>query len=342
MSRILYFLIVILPLMACSKRNAPISLLRPADVTMPSEINSMVTIDRSKPSGGFWNVVEGLLTGEAIGQDREGRRRSIESLRMVLIRTPRFKVIHSGIELEGSRSGARFPDPLPWAVVDEYCRRYKADVLVSLELFDSDTPMSVTSEKKKDKEGKEYREFIVNQQVIIRTGWRIYDPVQRVILDEHVSSANRFFSNRGLDSAAVVRARRWQMEDVRNIARLSGEAYAARIAPIWIQESRTFYAKGAKADRMNFRLANEWIKLGKWEATIPIYHNLIEQTIDPKTAGRAAFNLALAYEQTDNIEEAIRWCETAFIRYRIKPAKAYYQRLLLRQTDELRLDDQFR
>jgi hypothetical protein len=316
-------------------------LIRPADITLPRDVNTILTIDRSKPSSGFWNIVEGLLTGEAIGQDQQGRRRAIESLRINMQRTPRYVVKHSGVELTGSRSGSVFPEPLPWFEVENYCNKYNTDVLLALELFDSDTPMSVRSEVKKDKEGNSYKEFSVSQQVIIRTGWRLYDPKNRIILDEYITSAQRSFTNRGLDSIQVIGARRWQMEDVRLIAALAGEAYTARVAPIWIAESRMFYSKGKNPDKFQFKQANNWIKLGKWEETIPIYQSIINQSLNPKNAGRAAHNLAVAYEQIDQLDKALEYSEMAFIRYRNKNAKHYYQRLQKRQFDERILDKQF-
>lgn len=334
---------VLITTASCNKKSTPINLLRPAEVTLPSEVNTMVTIDRSRPASGFWNVVEGLFTGEEIGQDREGRRRAIESLRVNLTRTPRFKVIHSGVELSGSRSGSRFPEPLAWDIVRDYCRKYQADVLVALELFDSDTPMAVRSERKKDAEGNEYKEFIVDQTVIIRTGWRVYEPKTQTILDEHVSTAQRIFSSRGLDSMQVVSARRWQLEDVRAIAGLAGMEYTKRIAPIWIIENRQIYRKGKdKRFHSQFDQANEWIKIGRWDMTIPIYKSIVQNASDPVTAGRAAFNLAVAYEQTENFSQAIEWTEIAHIRYKIRPARDYHARLLRRQNDELLLDHQFK
>jgi pentatricopeptide repeat protein len=340
MRYVLPIMLVVVLLNSCSRRSAPISILKPATLTLPGDVDYMVTIDRSKPSGTFWNIAEGILTGEAIGQDREGRRMAIDALRRGLTRTPRFTVVHSGVELEGSRSGASFPVPLPWHEVEAYCRQYDADVLVALELFDSDTPISVRREKRKDKEGKEYFEYRVDQQVNIRTGWRVYDPLKRVILDEYITTAHRTFSNSGRDSLQAVRARRWQREDVRQIAVLAGEAYARRIAPLWTVESRSYYRKGGKINQGLYQRANAFAKLGKWEEAKAIYQQIHDQSAEPKMAARAAFNLAVAHEQLGDLDEALRWCERAYVQYRLRRAKSYYQLLTQRVYDEELLDRQ--
>jgi tetratricopeptide (TPR) repeat protein len=328
--------------MGCSTRTAPVQLMRPADVNLPHDVVTIVTVDRSKPSSGFWNVVEGLFTGEAIGQDREGRRRAIESLRVNMTRTPRFKVMHSNLELTGSRSGSVFPEYLSWQEIEEICQRYQADALVALELFDSDTPMWVRTEKKKDKEGNQWKEFIVDQDVVVRTGWRVYDPVNRVVLDEYVSSANRRFSGRGRDSMQVIRARRWQLEDVRAIAFASGEAYTMRLAPVWITESRMYYVKAKGVDKATMKTASNLVKIGKWNDAINLWENILDNSSNAKTSGRAAYNLAVAHEMLGDFDTAIKWCEVAFIQYRNKAARTYLQRLKKRQFDEYRLDDQLR
>ncbi len=326
--------------MSCSRRSAPISILKPAELTLPRDVESMTTLDRSKPSGTLWTIAEALLTGEAIGQDREGRRMAIQALGSGLTRTPRFKVISSGLEWEGSRSGSRFPMPLPWSEVESICRQYNTDVLVALEMFDSDTPIQVRKEKRKDKEGKEYTEFIVEQQVHIRTGWRIYDPQHRIILDEHVTTAHKMFSNSGRDSTQVIRARRWQREDVRAIAVMAGQAYARRIAPLWINESRSYFVKGAPEEKLLYQKANAWVKLGNWEEAYSIYLDLHDRQKMPKWAGRTAFNLAVASEQLGRLDEALNWSEKAYVQYQLRSARSYNQLLQRRTYDETRLHRQ--
>ena len=94
-----------------------LQMLQPADLFMPEHLQTIALADRSRPSKGFNNVVEGLITGEGIGQDRRGRMRALEGLARTLTRTPRFDVKSTNIEMEGSPAGNSFPAPLPWAEV---------------------------------------------------------------------------------------------------------------------------------------------------------------------------------------------------------------------------------
>ena len=99
---------------ACSP-TIPLQVLQPADMIVPEHIQTIVTVDRSKPEKGFSNFLEGLVTGEDIAQDREGRKAALQGLTDALSRTPRFTVKHSGVELIGSKGGNSFAAPLELA-----------------------------------------------------------------------------------------------------------------------------------------------------------------------------------------------------------------------------------
>ena len=91
------FLAFALLIIAC-KPATQLQVIKPAAINLPDHINVLATIDRSKPSSGFVDVLEGGVTGESIHQDRDGRRRALEVLSTTLTRTPRFEVIHTGLE----------------------------------------------------------------------------------------------------------------------------------------------------------------------------------------------------------------------------------------------------
>jgi hypothetical protein len=76
---ILFAAFVTILFSACSP-SISLQVLQPADMIVPDHIQTIVTVDRSKPEKGFNNFLEGLVTGEDIAQDREGRKVALESL----------------------------------------------------------------------------------------------------------------------------------------------------------------------------------------------------------------------------------------------------------------------
>ena len=116
----------ILALSSACTRSTSLTVLQPAQFKVPDHIAKIAVIDRSKPSNGWLNVLEGLFTGEAIGQDRRSREEAVRGLTDALQRTPRFKVISTNVEMTGSKAGVNLPTPLPWAEIEKICGEYSA------------------------------------------------------------------------------------------------------------------------------------------------------------------------------------------------------------------------
>ena len=108
MKTTLPFLFLLFTLGSCMK-NTRLQVLQPAVLTVPDHINTIALVDRSKPSNGWLNVLEGIFTGEAIGQDRRSREEAVHGLTNALTRTPRFQVKNTGIEMTGSKAGNNLP-----------------------------------------------------------------------------------------------------------------------------------------------------------------------------------------------------------------------------------------
>ena len=70
--------------------------LEPAAVTVPPQVETVALVDRSRPSNageGILGVLEGIVTGEAIGVDTEGRAQALQGLSSGLANSPRFRVV---------------------------------------------------------------------------------------------------------------------------------------------------------------------------------------------------------------------------------------------------------
>lgn len=334
----------ILFLGACTS-TAPLQVLQPAQMVVPDHIRTLATLDRSKPEKGFENFLEGLLTGENIGQDRAGRRYALNGLTEALTRTPRFDVKHTGIELVGSRGGNSFAAPLDWREVEKICRDYAADALVTIETFDTDNSVSYSErrEKRKDKEGKEYTEikYDARLDMTMRIGWRFYDPKTRVILDEFTTNSHASDSQTDDTKDKALRRLYDQSSITRNIGYDAGTQYGMRIAPVWITVHREFYdsGKGDADDQM--KQAARFAKADQWDRAAEVWQQVIRSS-DDKTAGRAAYNMAVANERSGLLESALEWAQRAYTDFDNKKARTYIQDLQRRISDRERLKQQMK
>lgn len=333
----LYVFLVFLTMAAC-KPTTQLEVIRPAAISMPDHIEVIGTIDRSKPRSGFVDVIEGEATGEALNQDPNGRLRAIEVLNTTLVRTPRFKVINTGEELTGTETGSSFADPLPWKRVNQICRQYNVDALISLEKFDSNNATEVTSRKRKRKtDDGEIEETVWDAETItdVELGWRVYDPDSRTIVDEVTVNDQDSDSSTGAESKIKAIA---DLEDPQTLtARVSeraGRKYAERIAPLWIKLSRTFYrkAKGVHADDM--ARAARLFEAESWPEAEDIWIGIVQNGLDDEIRGMAAYNLAVFNEKRGLLQVALEWSQRAYGDFANKKARGYMGQLRSRIDEQ--------
>lgn len=339
------FILATMLLMSSCMRSTSLTVLQPAQFKVPEHISKVAVVDRSKPSNGWLNVLEGLFTGEAIGQDRRSREEAVKGLTNALTRTPRFTVVNTGIELTGSKAGVNLPPPLEWREIERICAQYGADAVATIESFDSDNAINTrrVDEKKKNKEGKEYIEtrYDSRMRTAVRMGWRLYDPKTRVILDEIVSDdfLERFASGRS-EHDAVSRLP-YQVNVTRDVAFNVGLKYGARIAPTYVQVTRQYYHK-AKGYKDQMQQAVRYAQGGDWERSISLWKNVEARASkdNPKAAGRAAYNMAVAAEKNGNLDIALQWAQKSWNDYGNKKARNYIQIIKQRQYDARKVEHQ--
>ncbi|MFN0215351.1 MAG: DUF6340 family protein [Saprospiraceae bacterium] len=336
-------LVLVLGFVACT-RNTTLRVLQPAQMTLPEHINTVAIVDRSKPSNGWSNFLEGLFTGEEIGQDRKSRQTAVDGLTNALTRTPRFQVKSTGIEMTGSKAGSRMPPAMEWSEVDKICRDYNASALVTIESFDSDNSRSARpyTETKKDKSGNKYTvtTYRSQQRTSVRIGWRLYDPKTKIILDEYVTDDYLERNGSGTTERASLNNLPSQLDVTRDVAYNVGIEYGARIAPIYVNISRAYYHK-AKGFKTDMKKAAGHLADRDIEKATAIWKKVIASAGDnKKAAGRAAYNMAVASEVSGNLPLALDWAQKAWDTYGNKKARDYINIIKARQNDVRKVDAQ--
>jgi len=167
---------------------------------LPSDIKTIAIVNRTviDKKNKVINVLEGLTSGEHIGQDRMAEQEVLAGLNNILQTSSTVTVKFTGIELTGSGKGNIFPTPLDSSEVIRICDQYKADAIAVLELFDSDCSGRI---------------------VIIKAGFRVYDRWNNSIADQYYytyrtkwkrshsmagqrSTLNRFSENTAINQAS--------------------------------------------------------------------------------------------------------------------------------------------
>ena len=340
-----HLLLFLLPalLTGCMK-STQLTVLQPAQFKVPDHIAKIAVIDRSKPSNGWLNVLEGLFTGEAIGQDRESRQQAVRGLTDALERTPRFRVISTGIEMSGSKAGVNLPTPLPWQEVERICADYAADAVVAIESFDSDNNVVTRARhsKKKNKDGTTTTlvDYLSEMRTGVRMGWRFYDPRGKMIFDEYTTEDYLSNSHSGSTERSAVSGLPSQISVTRKVAFNVGIEYGMRIAPVYVRVNRQYYPK-AKGFSTQMEQATRLAQAGNWDQAAEIWKKVEALAKDnPKAAGRAAYNMAVVAEVKGNLDIALEWAEKAWTQYGNKKARSYMEIIRQRQNDAKKVEYQ--
>lgn len=335
------FLLLVL---ANCTRTATLTVLQPAKFTVPEHVSKLAVVDRSKPSNGWINVLEGVLTGEAIGQDRRSREEAVAGLTEGLRNTPRFQVIPTGIEMTSTKGGVNMPAPLPWSEIERICRDNGADAVVTIESFDSDNAVGTkrNESKSKDSKGKEVITVTYNSNMRtgVRMGWRMYDPKTKNILDEFVT--DDYLENTGSGSTERDALNRLPSPtDIsRRVAWTGGQHYGMRIAPTYVNISRAYYTK-AKGIKTQMKQGARYAQGNSWDKAAIHWGRLYEtRKEERKAAGRIAYNMAVAAEMQGNLPIALDWAKKSWEMHGNKKARGYIQTLLQRMDDEVRVERQ--
>jgi hypothetical protein len=258
----------------------------------------------------------------------EGAGASLTGLTDALIRSNRFALVKPLPNLDLRSYGAGvFPVTMSWDTVEKICAENHADVLFALELFDADAKVSIG--------GLNLTALAMESSVStrVRTGWRIYDPATRSVLDQFV--IYRDLNSQGGNIISTGSAMLGRKEMVIRAGNRAGECYAARIIPYSLRVSRFYYVRG----NGSFTVAKRMAQAGDWDAAGKLWLQATNSP-SPKVAGRGCYNMAIISEINGDLNGALTWARKAYEAYRTPYALSYVNLLQERLNNDALLRSQ--
>ncbi|MFN2336702.1 MAG: DUF6340 family protein [Bacteroidales bacterium] len=331
---------LILPLLAaaavsCATQELYLNITNPAPVTIAPEIKTIGIIDRSTPTDQTKSLdaLDRLLSLEGADLDSIGTLEAIKGVTDELAANDRFNEgkLLSGLKFRSSGLGG-MPAPLTWDQVEGICRDNGTQALFALELYDTDTRVNYSTEPTKVKTPLGEIPALYHKasmETLVKTGWRIYSPSDRAILDEHIVAESVVFAGKGINPVAAVAGMIHRKDAVREVSRKAGHIYALRLIPYRLRVTRDYFVKGTD----NFKVAKRRAQLGKWDEAAELWE---KETDNPKMkiAGRAHYNMAIISEINGNLDEAVSWAQKAYSDYRNKPGLRYVRILENRKYNQ--------
>jgi len=323
--------VVFLILASGCAKNVTMTRLVPAPVTVPSHIQKIVLVDRTKPQSEGFAILEGIITGELPFEVRNAVQATLSSLQLSLNSSPRFQIVRATERLPGGIFGQIFPNPLDWYTVEQLAKRYNADAVLTLENFSSDFIITDQQRliKKTVTEGKTSRQIEVQGWYVegvanVSAGFRLYDPKDRNIVDQQRFEKRNLWSAEGETKAQALALLITKADAARAVGEMAGVGYATKIAPMYAQINRAFFPK-SKTDPIvaqGARLAevDQWDQaIQTWKAALP--------GVDEKSGGMLSYNIAVGYEVLGSLDLAKEWAGRAYTEYGLKKGRNYVRTL---------------
>lgn len=304
--------LLLLLMMGCSpleKINTDV--LEPAEMTFPDEIYRV-----------------GYLIGEpriAINTREnqvpqvDERQQMWTGMMDVASTSPRFNT-RALMKIEPSRDTIAY-DTLTWSQVKHYTDSLNLDALAVFHRFAMTDSLDL--ELIYDYGVANYY-FVYQVEADIY--WRIYDPDKREVFSEQQYKEQFVWESVSTDKREATMRLVGLNRAFRQSSYWAGYDIGQRMFPYWVQESRTYFARGNRL----FRDARKHVEDNQWQKAIDLWKKAFKKD-SQELAFRAAFNIAFACEMMGEMDLAIKWINRALDIYSYKKAREYKEVLLERQ-----------
>ncbi len=342
-----YLLIAVVSIFAsCGpSRIVSFNITRPAQITFPSEANTILLVDRTKFNNETLNIIEGILTGELPSDDKAAAQEAMNSLKNSLNYSPRFNVKIWPDRLEGNSMTSAFPNPIKWEVIDQLCINTHSEIVVSLEVFDTDFIITNGTRIKKktigdgaNKKEVEYNEFYASGVGTVKMGIRTYYNKDKTIIDQQMITKNNSWEGTGTTPFDAINVLISKSNANKYLASAVGEDYAYKISPMPNRISRSFYGKSKRIEEL--KVGSRYADVNQWNEAIDEWKKGLQKVKKPKDGGFLTYNIAIGYEVLGEYGTALKWAQDSYTQYGNKEARDYVQNLQQRINEESVLQKQ--
>lgn len=336
-------LIALVTFSSCKTNLVYINATNPAPVTISKETKNVGIITRTTPTedNKILNTIHQARSGETLKLIQESSAECVRGLNNALTQNKRFDIVKpiTDVELKTPVSGT-FPSQLSWTEVEKICQDHGVDVLFVLEVFDSElkvVPLNVPPPKINEVVDilNTATQARVNIITTVKTGWRIYDPKKKYIIDEYSMYENLTVTASAVNIINTTEAMLGRKEAIKQSSNHMGHVYADRIIPYWVKLTRDYFVKGSS----NLKIATRRARTGNWDGAGELWLQ-DTKSAKRKIAGRACYNMAILNEINGDLDAAISWAQKSYEDYNNRLALQYVNMLKNRRRVNQRVDYQ--
>ena len=311
---------------SCSSMNSlTIPVTEPAPVFLSSDIKSVGILDRSLPTekNSSMDEIDKYLSIEGKYLDKDAAEAAVVGLYDELNSFERLNEVKllDNADVKSPGMGV-FSAPISWDRIDDICRENELDALFVLSFFDTDAKVDAGANTVTVEAPLGLSIPAIETQITIdtqvKTGWRIYDPANEMMLDEYMIFDNQVSNGRGINPLKAAQAIMDRKEAILQVSNHIGHNYASRILPYYTRVKREYFVKGTD----NFEIAKRKAQTGDWDGAAQYWEKETTNS-KGKIAGRAYYNMAIINEINGDLEAAVDWASRSYSDYKTKDALDY-------------------
>lgn len=293
-------------------RQISVQVKRPARITIPQSVQSVVLVNRS--ISGSRAGLEGAITLETPNRDKTLAGECLRGIQETLKTSDRFVVVQSDSAFNSAdESSLNFGAPLTWEFVDSMCKQYKVDAVLSIEFFDTDFTIhnpagAAASAVGNILSGGNNNTIEVRGTATANAGFRVYHSLQKSILYEDEFRFKKYYVQRSYTLADAMSKLIKKNRALQEVSYSTGDAFAKDIVPLYYWEERKIFKKGHADMKRGYRQAQS----KNWEGARSTWINIYSNDFRTKIKARAAHNVALSYEVSGDLQAAQKWIQQAY------------------------------
>ena len=308
--------------------------MEPAPVTLSRQIKRIGIIDRSSPIVHADNSdkITRIVYKQNYWLAEKGVDAALSGLLQELQKDKRFDTVQLLSHIpEHMKDFGSVSTGISWTNLGSLCEKYNLDAIFSLASYETDTKVSV--KKTKMEEHGLMREKIrvsgheITLETLIENGWRIYDPLNKQIIDEFTLNDRLVSTAKGRSPLRALQSIGNRTDSIISKSKSNGSSYGLRLQPYELDVNRDYFVRGTD----NFAEADEKAKNGDWQAAAFLWK--LEITNEKaRIRSKACYNMAVYNEVTNNLELAIEWASKSVAEFKNKDSLRYLDALNYRST----------
>ncbi|WP_300352917.1 DUF6340 family protein [Fluviicola sp.] len=285
---------------------------RPATISVNPKIKSLALLNHSIP--GKFGLIEGTLTLETPKQDKELSNECIKGIDELLRTSERFQIKRCDSSMLASKNtSVDFGGMMNWDQVDSICKKYETDAILSLEFFDTDfsviNPAATAATTVQNVLNGNGAEIEITGKATARAGFRLYDPATKTVIYEDRYKQDKTWRQRSTNPVEAIARLIKRNEALTQVSYFTGQSFAHDLVPLYFWEQRMMYI-GKKG---GMKIGSRQALTRDWEGALKTWKEEYESNPKSKIRARAAYNVALAYEVLNDLQNAKAWVQKSYI-----------------------------